>query len=79
MSTKEIKVYSTTTCPYCKMAKNFLDKNGILYQDLNIAEDKTAREDMINRSGQMSVPAIEIDGEFIIGFDEAQLKEKLGL
>ncbi len=61
------------------MAKSFLDANGIPYQDLNVAEDKTARDEMVKESGQMSVPAIKIDGEFVIGFDEAALKDKLGL
>jgi glutaredoxin 3 len=79
MSAKEVKVYSTPTCPYCKMAKKFLEDNGIKYQDLNVAEDKAARDEMINKSGQMGVPVIDIDGELILGFDQAQLKEKLGL
>ena len=79
MSVKEVKVYSTPTCPYCKMTKKFLEDNSIKYQDLNVAEDKAAREEMINKSGQMGVPVIDIDGELILGFDQAQLKEKLGL
>ncbi|TET87155.1 MAG: NrdH-redoxin [Dehalococcoidia bacterium] len=79
MSAKEVKVYSTPTCPYCKMAKKFLEDNGIKYQDLNVAQDKAARDEMINKSGQMGVPVIDIDGELILGFDQAQLKEKLGL
>ena len=79
MSAKEVKVYSTPTCPYCKMAKKFLEDNGIEYQDLNVAEDKAAREEMIRKSGQMAVPVIDIEGEFVIGFNQAQLKQKLGL
>ncbi|MBL7119952.1 MAG: glutaredoxin family protein [Dehalococcoidia bacterium] len=79
MSPKEVKVYSTPTCPYCKMAKKFLDDNGIGYQDLNVGEDKAAREEMITKSGQMAVPVIDIDGEFIVGFDQTQLKQKLDL
>ena len=79
MSAKEVKVYSTPTCPYCKMTKKFLEDNSIKYQDLNVAEDKAAREEMINKSGQMGVPVIDINGELILGFDQAQLKEKLGL
>jgi glutaredoxin 3 len=79
MSAKEVKVYSTPTCPYCKMAKKFLEDNGIKYQDLNVAQDKAARGEMINKSGQMGVPVIDIDGELILGFNQAQLKEKLGL
>jgi glutaredoxin 3 len=79
VSTKQVKVYSTPTCPFCKMAKRFLEDNKVQYQDLDVAENAAAREDMINRSGQMGVPVIEIDGEFVMGFDQAQLKERLGL
>ncbi len=79
MTTKQVKVYSTPTCPYCKMAKSFLDANNIPYQDLNVAEDKVAREEMISKSGAMAVPVVEIDGETLVGFDEAWLKEKLEL
>ena len=79
MSTKEVKVYSTSTCPYCKMTTKFLEDNGIEYQDFNVAEDKAAREEMVRKSGQMAVPLIDIDGEFVVGFDQAKLKEKLGL
>jgi len=61
------------------MAKSFLDANNIPYQDLDVAEDKAAREEMISKSGTMTVPVIEIDGEILLGFNEAQLKEKLGL
>ena len=61
------------------MTKSLLDANNIPYQDLNVAEDKAAREEMVSKSGAMAVPVIEIDGAFVIGFDEAQLKEKLGL
>lgn len=79
MSAKEVKVYSTPTCPNCKMVKKFLEDNNISYQNLNVAEDKTALEDMVSRSGQMGVPVIDIDGELVIGYNQVQLKEKLGL
>ena len=79
MSAKVVKVYSTTTCPYCKMAKRFLETNKIPYQDLNVAEDKAVLEEMIHKSGQMGVPVIDVDGEFVVGFNQAWLKEKLGL
>ena len=79
MTAKEVKVYSTPTCPYCKMAKKFLEDNGIQYQDLNVAEDETARREMIDKSGQMGVPVIDVDGTLVLGFNQAQLKEKLGL
>lgn len=56
-----------------------MDANKIPYQDLNVAEDKALAKEMITRSGQMSVPVIDVDGELMIGFHEAQLKQKLGL
>jgi glutaredoxin 3 len=57
----------------------FLDEHNIAYQDVDIATDSAAREEMVKKTGQMAVPVIEIDGEFTIGFNEALLKEKLGL
>jgi glutaredoxin 3 len=79
MADKQVKVYSTPTCPWCRKAKQWLDANHIQYQDFNVAEDKVAREEMITKTHQMAVPTISIDGEFIIGYDEKALKEKLGL
>ena len=79
MSSKEIKVYSTPTCPYCKMTKKFLNDNDIAYQDLNVAADKAARDEMIRKTGQLAVPVIDIDGEIMVGYDQAKLKEQLGL
>ncbi len=79
MSAKEVKVYSTPGCPWCKTAKKFLEDNGIEYQDFNVAEDSAAREEMINKCDSLAVPTICIDGEPIVGFNEALLKEKLGL
>jgi glutaredoxin-like YruB-family protein len=76
---REVKVYTTPTCPYCKMAKKFLDDNGIKYQELNVVEDKAAREEMKNKCHSLAVPTICIDNEVLVGFDEAQLKQKLGL
>ncbi|MCD6390659.1 MAG: glutaredoxin family protein [Dehalococcoidia bacterium] len=77
--TREVKIYTTPTCPYCKMAKKFFAANGIEYQEFNIAEDKAAREEMKNRYNSMTVPTICFNGEVLIGFNEAELREKLGL
>ncbi len=76
---KKIVVYSTPTCPHCKRAKQFLEDRGIPFQVVDVAGDKAAREEMIRKSGQMSVPVIEIDGVVTVGFDEAGLKKGLGL
>jgi glutaredoxin len=61
------------------MAKSFLESNNVPYKELNVAEDKVARDEMIRKSGRMVVPIIEIDGEVFIGFNQAELKKKLGL
>ena len=58
---------------------SFLDTNNVTYQDLDVSADKAARDEMIEKSGQMVVPQIYIDGEIVVGFDQAVLKEKLGL
>lgn len=79
MNTKEVKVYSTPTCPWCKRTKKLLEDNGIAYQDFNVGTDRVAREEMVHKTSQMGVPVIEIDGDIVVGFDEGWLKEKLGL
>jgi glutaredoxin 3 len=79
MMAKEVKVYSTPTCPWCKKTKQFLDTNGISYQDFNVAQDQAARDEMVKKSSQTAVPVIIIDGEIVVGFNESALKEKLGI
>jgi glutaredoxin-like YruB-family protein len=78
-ASKKIVVYSTPTCPHCKRAKQFLEERSIPFQVVDVAADKAAREEMINKSGQMGVPVIDIDGVLTVGFDEAALKRQLGL
>ena len=79
MTDKQVKVYSTPTWPWCRKAKQWLDANNIKYQEFNVAEDKVAREEMMDTTHQMAVPTIAIDGEFVIGYNEKSLKEKLGI
>lgn len=74
-----VKIYTTPSCVYCKMAKEFFKNNSVQYEEKNVAIDASAREEMIAKSGQMGVPVIDIDGKLIIGFDEPRLKEALGL
>jgi len=73
----EIKVYSTPTCPYCKMAKTYLDEKGIKYQDFDVTQDAAAKDEMIEKSGQMGVPVITVDGELVIGYDRERLENLL--
>ncbi len=79
MSDKQVKVYSTPTCPYCKMAKQFLTENNVQFEDIDVASNQSAAQEMISKSGQMGVPVIEIDGQVTIGFDKGKLKKLLGV
>ncbi|HII72391.1 TPA: hypothetical protein HA265_06570 [Candidatus Woesearchaeota archaeon] len=72
-----VKVYSTPTCPYCKLAKEWLTQKGVKFQDINVAEDEAARDEMIEKSGQMGVPVIMIGEKIIVGFDLKALEEAL--
>jgi glutaredoxin 3 len=73
----KVKVYSTNTCPYCHMAKEFLSENKIEFDDINVQEDPKAGQEMVQKSGQMGVPVIEIDDNIIVGFDKDKIKELL--
>ena len=76
---KKVKVYSTTTCPFCIRAKQFLKDNNIAFEDIDVGSNQVAAEEMIKKSGQMGVPVIDIDGEIIIGFDKDKIKQALEL
>ncbi len=72
-----IKVYSTPTCPYCVTLKNFLKENNFEFEDIDVSQDEAAAKEMIDKSGQMGVPVIDIDGEMIVGFDQERIKKLL--
>ncbi len=76
---KSVTIYTTPTCVYCKMAKEFFKKNNVEYQELDVANDDAAREAMIQKSHQMGVPVIDVGGEIIVGFDRTELERALGL
>ena len=76
---KNIIIYSTPTCHYCHMAKNFFTANNIKFTDYNVASDLDKRKEMIEKTSQMGVPVIDIDGDIVIGFDEGHIKEMLGI
>ncbi len=77
MSDKQVIVYSTPTCHFCKLAKSFFDENSVEYTDYNVAEDQEKAKEMVEKSGQMGVPVIFIGEEMVIGFDEARIREML--
>jgi glutaredoxin 3 len=77
-TTKRVTIYSTPTCPYCHQAKDYLTSKGITFTELNVATDLDARNAMVQRSGQLGVPVIEVDGEVVVGFNRGKLDELLG-
>ena len=72
-----IKVYSSPTCPYCTMLKEFLKRRNIEFEEIDVAANREAAVEMIAKSGQMGVPVVDIDGTIIIGYNEAAIRERL--
>ncbi|MBW3012889.1 glutaredoxin family protein [Candidatus Woesearchaeota archaeon] len=76
---KKVIVYSTPTCPFCHHAKDFLKQHKIEFEDIDVSADQDKAREMVEKSGQMGVPVIDIDGQIIIGFDKEKIKKALGL
>jgi glutaredoxin-like YruB-family protein len=74
-----VKVYTTPICPYCLTLKAFLEKNNIEFEEIDVSQDKKAQEEMIEKSGQMGVPVIEINGEIVVGFDKEKICKLLNI
>jgi len=79
MSNKIVKIYSTPSCHYCVIAKDFFKEKGVNYEDYNVAVDLDKRKEMVDKSGQMGVPVIDIAGDIVVGFDEEQISKLLGI
>lgn len=73
----KIKVYSTPTCPYCHLAKEFLKEMNFDFEDIDVSQNEEAAQEMIEKSGQMGVPVIDIDGEIIVGFNRSEIERIL--
>jgi len=73
----EVTIYTTLTCPYCRRVKDFLKANKINFEEIDVTKSREAIDRLIEKSGQIGVPVIEIDGEIIVGADIQKLKEKL--
>ena len=76
---KKVTIYSTPTCVYCKMVKEFFKEKKIDYTEKDVSIDDKAREEMVERSHQMGVPVIDIEGEIFVGFDKDALSNALGI
>ena len=76
---KNVTIYSTPTCHFCHMAKDFFKENNISYTEYNVGSDLEKRKEMVEKSGQMGVPVIVIDGEVTVGFDRSKIANILGV
>lgn len=75
----KIKIYSTPMCPYCVMVKSYLQDKGFSYEELDVASDKEALEELQSKTNALSVPVLDIDGEIVMGFDKKRINELLGI
>jgi glutaredoxin 3 len=76
---KNVIIYSTPTCHFCQLAKEFFKENGIKYAEYNVLTDLEKRQEMMDKSGQLGVPVISVDGKIVIGFDQAEISSLLGI
>ncbi len=75
---KEVIIYTTPTCGFCHMAKNWMKEKGIKFNEIDVSTDINAAKEMVEKSGQMGVPVIDVDGDITIGFDRPKLETILG-
>ncbi|PKL13537.1 MAG: NrdH-redoxin [Spirochaetae bacterium HGW-Spirochaetae-8] len=72
-----VTVYSTPTCGYCRMAKNYLKEKNVAFTDYNVATNSDKAQEMVRKSGQMGVPVLDVNGKIIIGFDRTAIDQAL--
>ncbi len=76
---KNVTIYSTPTCHYCKEAKKYMTEHNISFTEHDVASDLEQRKIMVEKSGQLGVPVIDVDGQVMVGFEEPVLAELLGI
>ncbi|MBE6052882.1 MAG: NrdH-redoxin [Clostridium sartagoforme] len=74
-----IKVYTTNTCPWCTKVKNYLSSKNVRFEEVNVGLNRAAALEMVNKSGQMGVPVLEINGNIVVGFDKGRIDSLLHL
>ncbi len=76
---QKVTIYTTPTCVYCKMTKAFFKENNVEYEEKDVSTDRAAADEMIQKSGQMAVPVLDIDGQILVGFDKEGLSRLLNI
>jgi len=75
----EVKVYTTPTCPYCEVLKQFLREKGVDFEAIDVSQDDKAQKYIVEKAGKLEVPIIEIDDKIIVGFDKEKIVKFLNL
>ncbi len=79
MSRQNVIVYTTPTCGYCMAVKDYLQSHNINYTEYDVSQNREKAQVMVEKTGQMGVPVVEIDGDVIVGFDKQKIRQKLNL
>ncbi|MEK6872403.1 MAG: glutaredoxin family protein [Nanoarchaeota archaeon] len=72
-----VKIYTTPTCIYCKTAKEFMKENKINFKEIDVSKNQKAAREMIEKSGQMGVPVLDVNGKIIVGFNQEAIEKAL--
>lgn len=76
---KKVIIYSTPTCGFCYMAKEYFKRNSVEYEERDVTTSEDYIREMVAKSGQMGVPVIDINGDIVVGFNQPALASKLGI
>ena len=74
-----VKVYTTPTCSYCLTLRAFFKERNIEFEEIDLSQDEKTKEEIIQKTGQIGVPVIEINGEYIVGFDKEKIFQLLNI
>jgi glutaredoxin 3 len=74
---KKVKIYTAPGCPFCVLAKEYLKEKGVEFEEIDVSKDEKGIQEIIEKTGQMGVPVLEINGEIVIGFDKERIDQLL--
>ena len=77
--THTVTIYSAPWCGFCSAAKRYLDDKGVKYTDKNVDEDRSYAQEAVEKSGQLGIPVLDIDGKIVVGFDRPAIDTLLSL
>ena len=75
----KVRIFSTPTCSFCYVLKEFLKEKGIEFEEIDVSKDEKTKEELVKKTGRMEVPVMEIDGEIVVGFDKEKICKLLKL